>query len=631
MEQKERSGWSGNWEQFFSVSKDDFLSALKDFYAQLQWTTELALSQENAWSIEFDVVQKTLQTVREQVEFDPGLCWISFEQELVGEGGKRAADVNLVLPTGDLIVIEFKHKLQASPQEIIRASFDMQTMLKFHSESAQLNGHCFLALTKPGAMGFEAPGVICDIAEHHQLPKLTNTLVGLLRKPSIYDVSQWQHGDFYRQPSILHGTVKVFFDETIPTLKTEAAQNILVARQHLVELYTHAKNNKKRFVVVVNGRPGAGKTLLGISIVADLVNQLGAEHCKPVFLSGNRPLVQVLQHTLDYYGKKKNKKASIDGRSLIQDLVNFKKIIKRNLSERTENFVVFDEAQRAWERVEPRNANSPSELELLCQWLSQQEFGVLLLLVGDGQAIHDHEMSLEQMLVALEAALINHADAITPIMPSIHQHHFSRINPLIRDEFHLPTPIRQAYTENLDAWIEAVLKGDSDSAFHQAQMLHHCYPLLLAQDRQKAEQYAQDLQIELHEGNKYPDAFRVGWLMSSKGQRFITEISTGSPLVGPWYVEPPQSQNSCCRLEAACTEFTSQGLELSIALFNWGNDFTYRNGQFCIGSGQQRKQEHYTYGSYRVLLSRGRSGLIIKCDDNETYQFLSQCGMKVIE
>lgn len=61
MEQKERSGWSGNWEQFFSVSKDDFLSALKDFYAQLKWTTELASSQENAWSIEFDVVQKSLQ------------------------------------------------------------------------------------------------------------------------------------------------------------------------------------------------------------------------------------------------------------------------------------------------------------------------------------------------------------------------------------------------------------------------------------------------------------------------------------------------------------------------------------------------------------------------------------------
>ena len=71
-----------------------------------------------------------------------------------------------------------------------------------------------------------------------------------------------------------------------------------------------------------------------------------------------------------------------------------------------------------------------------------------------------------------------------------------------------------------------------------------------------------------------------------------------------------------------------QGLELSLALFNWGKDMVYRNGTLVVEG--RRSQEHYTEGSYRVLLSRGRSGLVIKCDDQETYRYLKSCGMKIL-
>ncbi|MEZ9971922.1 DNA/RNA helicase domain-containing protein [Vibrio lentus] len=44
----------------------------------------------------------------------------------------------------------------------------------------------------------------------------------------------------------------------------------------------------------------------------------------------------------------------------------------------------------------------------------------------------------------------------------------------------------------------------------------------------------------------------------------------------------------------------------------------------------RRQYDHYTEGSYRVLLSRGRSGLVIKCDDGETFGYLKSCGMQVV-
>ncbi|WP_031842386.1 DNA/RNA helicase domain-containing protein, partial [Vibrio parahaemolyticus] len=238
--------------------------------------------------------------------------------------------------------------------------------------------------------------------------QLASQLITSLSKPGFYDVLQWANGEFYRQPSILHGTAQVFFDAKIPTLKTSAGENIDQARAALFKLYQHARDTQQRYVVVVHGRPGAGKTLLGISSVAEIARSESAKQSEPIFLSGNGPLVQVLQHTLDYSGKqsvgRKGDKV-IDGRVMIQDLLPFKKDLKRSLTSRRETFVVFDEAQRAWDKASPRESQSQSELMLFCNWLAGQPFGVLVLLVGDGQAIHRNEMQLEQMLADLDAAI----------------------------------------------------------------------------------------------------------------------------------------------------------------------------------------------------------------------------------
>ncbi|WP_417869476.1 DNA/RNA helicase domain-containing protein [Vibrio furnissii] len=625
------TGWSGTWQDFLASEQPEFIETLRSFYSELPWTKTLSPSQLSAWETEYSVMKDTLRLICQQLNFNPSKAWIAFEQELVGEGGKRAADVNIVLPSGDLFVVEFKHKRQASEHEIWRALFDLKTMLRFHSQSIGLKGHCFLALTLPGATPFNSDSVTCDIPVNGVLETLADSIQTALNvwdeTLGEYDIHQWQRGQFYRQPSILHGTVQVFFEQTIPTLKTSAGENIEQARESLVKLYDHAKKHNNRYVILVHGRPGAGKTLLGISAVADLVNTHGAEACKPVFLSGNGPLVKVLQYTLDFYGKQSQEKRPLDGRVLIEDLVNFKRSLKSQV--RNENFVVFDEAQRAWERVNRHDPNSNSELHLFCDWLVQQEFGVLVLLVGDGQAIHDNEMSLDRMLMALDDALLRHQNRITAIMPELHAHHLSHPSKLTREVFNLKTPIRQSYTEELDQWIEAVLNGEAEKASFVSQSLSLNYPLMLTNEKEVADAYAIAFQKTLHEDNKKSDAFRMGWLMSSNGGEFIPEINKqNSRLIGPWYVDPPASEYSCCQLKSACTEFASQGLELSLALFNWGQDLQYREGQLTFHQQNRRKQDHYTFGAYRVLLSRGRNGLIIKCDDVETYQYLKACGMR---
>ncbi|EHD1696147.1 DUF2075 domain-containing protein [Vibrio vulnificus] len=624
-----KAGWDGTWQDFLSTDRASFLESLVSFHRSLSWTQDLDPAQRYAWETEYDVMTSTLNQVITETQVEPEKCWIAFEQELIGEGGKRAADVNLVTPAGELFVVEFKHKQEASEYEILRANSDLQTMRRYHSESIDLVGHGFVVLTKPGAKPFQHPNVVCDIADNGLAPQLASQLITSLSKPSYYNVLQWAKGEFYRQPSILHGTAQVFFDAKIPTLKTSAGENIDQARAALLKLYQHARDKQQRYVVVVHGRPGAGKTLLGISTVAEIARSDSAKKSEPIFLSGNKPLVQVLQHTLDYSGKEVGKQISdqiIDGRIMIENLYVFKNAIKESVYSRQETFVVFDEAQRAWGQV----SKDKSDLRLCCDWLANQQFGVLVLLVGDGQAIHNKEMQLDQMLADLDYAVREQNGKVVPIMPSLHAGKMRLITPLKKDVYNLKTPIRQAYTESLDKWIEAVLSNNPDQAQKVALEIQANYPLRLTQDRQTAETYALGLQQTMHEGNKLQDAFRTGWLMSSQGGKFIEEVQKDKfkpgKHIGPWYVEPPSSENSCCRFDAACTEFSCQGLELSLALFNWGQDMVFRNGKLVVED--QRQYEHYTEGSYRVLLSRGRSGLVIKCDDQETFEYLKQCGMQ---
>lgn len=334
-----KAGWDGTWQDFLSTDKASFLESLVSFHRSLSWTQELDPAQRYAWETEYDVMMATLNHVVNDAKVETNKCWIAFEQELIGEGGKRAADVNLITPTGELFVAEFKHKQEASEYEILRANSDLQTMQRYHSESIGLVGHGFVVLTKPGAKPFQHPNVVCDIADDGLAPQVASQLITSLNNPGYYDVHQWAKGEFYRQPSILHGTAQVFFDAKIPTLKTSAGENIDQARAALLKLYQHAREKQQRYVVVVHGRPGAGKTLLGISTVAEIARSDSAKKSEPIFLSGNGPLVQVLQHTLDYscrqsVGRTVDK--FIDGRVMIQDLYTFKKHIKRSLDGFTE-------------------------------------------------------------------------------------------------------------------------------------------------------------------------------------------------------------------------------------------------------------------------------------------------------
>ena len=80
------------------------------------------------------------------------------------------------------------------------------------------------------------------------------------------------------------------------TRSDAGAENLTVTTDEINRIIEYSKANHRKSICFVTGVPGAGKTLVGLNIAIERSNAQKGEHA--VFLSGNFPLVQVLQEAL---------------------------------------------------------------------------------------------------------------------------------------------------------------------------------------------------------------------------------------------------------------------------------------------------------------------------------------------
>ena len=422
------------------------------------------------------------------------------------------------------------------------------------------------------------------------------------------------------------------------------------AVNRVTEIAHRAAATSTRHLVLLTGVPGAGKTLVGLQLVhAGFLDDLavpraggGKPSAPAVFLSGNGPLVQVLQDAL--------KDAGGGGKVFVRDVKNYVKAYgRRKHSIPPEHLLVFDEAQRAWdaEQVARKHTGSHGEVEDKSEPEHFIEFAeripgwcVVVGLVGTGQEIHaGEEGGLVQWRRAIEGSpspsawTVHGPRALSDVFEQ------SRVTTDWNAALSLDTEIRYHLAPRLRDFVEALLdRGLSAEAATFAEELYAGgHRIYVTRDLGAAKRHARELY------SNRADA-RYGLLASSKDKdlpRFgvdNTYQTTKRMRVGRWYNSPQSDPESCCQLDTVATEFSAQGLELDLAIAAWGSDYVRRDGRWSIERAGKTKFARdplrLRQNVYRVLLTRGRDGTVVFVPPDawfdETFEFLGKSGIRIL-
>jgi len=345
-------------------------------------------------------------------------------------------------------------------------------------------------------------------------------------------------------------------------------------------------------------------------------------------LSGNGPLVQVLQDALG-------------SKVFVRDLHQFIKTyaLNKRKSVPSEHVVVFDEAQRAWDEdyMHEKKAIRRSEPSLLLEiGASIDRWSTLIGLVGEGQEIHSGE---EAGLSQWKDAVVEHgvqkwAVHCSPRVAG----EFEGTNVHTHDQLDLTVSLRSRRAKDLHEWVRRLLEGSFALANPLAKRIKDDhFPLYITRSIETARLYAR---------NRYVDepAKRFGLLASSHAKNLeALGIHNGFQAtkvlnVAKWFNADSSDDRSSNALRSPITEFMCQGLEVDLPIVCWGSDLVFVKDQWRLTPIKRRYPQQdpkrLLTNAYRVLLTRGRDGLVVFLPPDDffdgTENVLLASGMEIL-
>lgn len=476
---------------------------------------------------------------------------------------------------------------------------------------------------------------------------------------------QWAKSGYEPTPTIIEAAVALYEENTVEDI-TKHGGDIDKAAEELNRIINYCRDNERKAICFITGVPGAGKTLIGLNTAIDQFNR--GE--KAVYLSGNFPLVEVLQEALtrDYVHRDKIK-AKSEGRkactkdearskvkAFIQMIHHYRdlylegtEVVGKEIKPiegyfkshsgkayvPAEHVAIFDEAQRAWTGDELKRfmrekkgiLDFPySEPEYLISCMDRQtDWGVVVCLVGNGQAINKGEAGLEEWIRSIDRRyknwdvyLSDYLLASGDVTPEL----ISLIRPQLksRDDLHLKMSMRSFRSEKVSIFVNQLLALQKQEASATLKELNN-YPIVLTRSLETAKQWLRDH----NRGSE-----RMGILASSKAER-LKAISINvryQPDFVHWFLEDDSDIRSSNALEDTLTEFKVQGLEIDWACVAWDADLrlnkeqtTWQHYQLRSGTKWQNINkpinQEYQINAYRVLLTRARQGMVIVVPDGD--------------
>lgn len=657
-----RSYYSNTIENFIQSTKNEILGKLarNSDYAVEQ-------TQIDAWEFQINYLQKLLVKLEGSIYFEYSIPRM----------GKRI-DVLLVIKS-IIFVIEFKVGEKEFHSYAIDQVWDYALDLKnFHETS-----HNKIIIPVLLATKARSSNNVLSTSKHDDNlfdPVTSNSdnfkdtiayALEFLDGQERINIEAWEKGRYQPTPTIIEAATSLYANHSVTDISRSDASaiNLSQTSDEISAIIKISRDNSEKAICFVTGVPGAGKTLVGLNIATTHFDK--DSELYSVFLSGNGPLVKILQEALardkvmraKLKGEKLTKKvASSEVQAFIQNVHHFRdEGIRDKENPPVEHVALFDEAQRAWTLEQTSNFMKQkkkvpdfnmSEPEYLISCLDRHpDWAVVVCLVGGGQEINTGEAGISEWIEALERTFPNWKIYMSTKLRDSEYNAIqilkkiqNRSNVIHSDSLHLAVSMRSFRAENVSLLVKQILDLDRIGAQATLLELKEKYPIVLTRDFKKAKEWLK---------SKARGSERYGIVVSSQAQRLKPYcIDVKSP-IDPvhWFLDGKDDIRSSYYLEDVATEFHVQGLELDWACIAWDGDFRYSDTGWkhhsFVGNKWQKinkvNRKLYLKNAYRVLLTRARQGMVIVVPEgdiedhtrisefyDDTFDYLNSIGFEIL-
>ncbi len=623
-----RSYFSDYTSNFLTTDESSILGELVRSH-----TFNLNELQRNSWIKEISILKFSLE--------DHYNSYICLEYS-IPRMGKRADAVLLV--NNVVVILEFKVGSSTYNSGDLDQALDYALDLKnFHEQSHDKIILPVLVATDAENTNNELKKYDDDIylpikLNQHNLSEVFEFINRINSSNEIIDPIKWIKSIYKPTPTIIQAAQALYTGHNVSEISRSDSHafNLDATAKEIFNVIEYSKMNKKKSICFITGVPGAGKTLAGLNI-ANYTQNTDTYEENAVFLSGNGPLVTVLQEALardDVFsnleqGNNIRKAEALNkSKAFIQNIHHFRDEYLRDENAPIERVVIFDEAQRAWTKEQTAsfmkqkkgidNFNM-SEPEFLIGVMDRHDdWAVIICLIGGGQEINKGEAGLPEWFTALKENYQNWkiwvSAELNDFEYNMGEDLYADLNHGVieeKEKLHLSVSVRAFRSEKVSEFVKTLLDCDANAS-SLIDQLNGKYPIAITRSFDLAKSWLKE---------KSRGTERIGILASSGGVRLKPHGINAKNDIDPrhWFLNGKNDVRSSFYLEDVATEFDIQGLELDWTCVCWDADLRFTNNgwdykEFRGTSWNNINDESrklYLKNSYRVLLTRARQGMII--------------------
>ena len=339
-----RSYYSASIAEFLQQSSSEIIGIIHSN----DISAETTIQQSNTWESEVQILKDQLRS------FSDGR--IIFEYT-IPRMGKRVDAV--VLYKNIVFLLEFK----CGDTEYRQSTYDQVYDYALDLRNFQKESHNKLLV--PIMVSTRAVAVTNVIRERDRIIEplrcnagniadVINMVVARYNEPA-FDYVAWENSEYLPTPTIVEAAQALYRGHNVHdiTRSDAGAENLTVTTDEINRIIEHSKANGRKSICFVTGVPGAGKTLVGLNIAIQRSDAQQGEHA--VFLSGNFPLVTVLQEALardkvEQEKQRGNRVSKADAlrstSAFIQIIHKYRDSIVGNISIAPNRVALIEEAQR---------------------------------------------------------------------------------------------------------------------------------------------------------------------------------------------------------------------------------------------------------------------------------------------